>query len=349
MHGGSGQNSERQVILREHFLELTGVSCSFCFMSRSFYQRFAEWLQQGPVALAVVINGQGSVPREVGAKMLVQPDGSTTGTIGGGAGEAKVMAAAAAVLASGQQQTITIDLTGAAQRPVEGVCGGWMQVWIDRWQPDQLPLVERLIEASTDSPLYWVVPLDGRRSYITEQLPAAVSNSYVERLQPSPLLLVVGAGHVGYALAQMASWIGFDVAVQDERLEFANYERFPTAISCCNDSIAQLLPQLPRNRDLYIALVTRGLSFDQAALEAVWASQIPYRYLGMIGSHKRVKTVMAALKDRGFLDGQMQSLCAPIGLPIHALTPEEIAVSICAQLIQIRRAPTSWQGYGGDG
>lgn len=307
-------------------------------MGGDFYQRFAQQLRQGPAVLAIVVDGQGSVPREVGAKMFVAPGGDITGTIGGGAGEAKVIAIAQEVLHSGTKQAVTIDLSGTENRSVEGICGGWMRVWVERWQPEQIPLVETLAAEPTSDSSYLVIPFDQDSPYLTEH-PPQTSSAYIETLSLPPLLLIVGAGHVGYALAQMAHWLGFIIAIQDERPEFANGGRFPQAQIISNAAVAELLPQLPDPIDLYVALVTRGFGYDLSALRAVFLAQRPVNYLGMIGSRKRVKTVTQALHSEGYSDHLLRSLHAPIGLPINALTPEEIAVSICAQIIQIRREP----------
>lgn len=315
-------------------------------MSKAFYQQLAEFLAQGPVGLAIVVAGQGSVPREVGAKMLIFPDGRTVDTIGGGAGEAKVIAAALKVLADGQPQMVSIDLSGAGGRTGEGVCGGWMRVWVERWPPDQREFIEALSARLGAQPAYLVVPFGPQPAYLTEQPPdvSIEQTSYVERLQPSPLLLIVGAGHVGLALAQMASWLGFTLAIQDDRLDFANGDRFPEVTYLWNGPVSELLAQLPAAPDLYIALVTRGFTYDLAALAAILEAKITYRYLGMIGSRKRVDKVMKALAAQGYA-ADIQNFYAPIGLAINALTPEEIAVSIGAQLIQVRRAPAPDQPH----
>ncbi|PSN20030.1 xanthine dehydrogenase [filamentous cyanobacterium CCP5] len=311
-------------------------------MGEAFYQQLAERLNQGPVAVAIVVDGQGSVPREVGAKMLIGADGPPIDTIGGGAGEAKVIAAAQTVLATGQPQMVKIDLSGVAQRSIEGICGGWMRVWVERWQPEYRGLLRQLLDRLNHQPTYLVVPLGPNAPYLLDHPPGpqVYQASYVERLQPSPLLLIVGAGHVGLALASTAEGLGFTVVVQDDRPDFANGDRFPTATEIWTESVGERLPLLPTVPDLYIALVTRGLAYDVAALEAILTAQRPYRYLGMIGSRKRVKRVMEALIAQGY--GVPPSpFYAPIGLPINAFTPEEIAVSICAQLIQVRRSPTN--------
>ncbi|MGB3201419.1 MAG: XdhC family protein, partial [Nodosilinea sp.] len=110
----------------------------------SSFQQLDQALDRGPAVLATVINVRGSVPREVGAKLVVDATGQAFGTIGGGAGEAKVLRQAQDVLKTGRKQFVEIDLSGAPQRQTQGVCGGHMRVWLERWQGDA---AKRLVHA----------------------------------------------------------------------------------------------------------------------------------------------------------------------------------------------------------
>jgi xanthine dehydrogenase accessory factor len=314
----------------------------------SFYQQVAGWLQQEPVVLATVTQVKGSVPREVGAKMAIRADGQTLGTIGGGAGEAKVIHQALQILASGEKQQVEIDLTGAPQRATQGICGGTMQVWLERWQGETaLSLVQNIINLlQSGQPATLVIP------FTQEQAPHLQSStntpppsslllhpsSFVDLLLPAPTLLIVGAGHCAVPLTTVAHLAGFRVVVQDDRPEFACAERFPNASVVETQSISQVVESLAKVVDLYVALVTRGYLHDLAALKAL-LPRSP-RYIGMIGSEKRVRIVYQALQQVGFTAQQLQQIYAPIGLDIGALTPEEIAISIGAELIKIRRGGT---------
>lgn len=300
-----------------------------------FDRQFAQVLETMPAVLATVIQTQGSVPREVGAKMLICADGRILGTIGGGAGEAKVIQQARAILETGRKQWVDIDLTGALHRETQGICGGTMRVWLERWQGERsLTLVLQImtmLEAGQTVSI--VTPFDDRAPYLSEDCP---KHAFIETLHPAPTLLIVGAGHCGIQLAKVADLVGFQVIVQDDRAEWANAELYPQArVAHC--AIDEVVDELANHTELYAALVTRGYQYDLAALQALLNRKLPCRYLGMIGSEKRVRKVYQTLE----IDPEkLRSIYAPIGLEIGALTPEEIAVSICAELIMVRRGGT---------
>ena len=308
-----------------------------------FYRHLVQILETEPIALATVISIKGSVPREVGAKMVIWEEGRTFGTIGGGAGEAKVIQHAKTVLTTGDKQQVEIDLSGSPQRATQGVCGGMMQVLVERWSGDRaIALIDQILtHLEAGQPITLVTPL------ISPSLPYLItphsappphsisSTLFTEILQPSPLLLIVGAGHIGEQLAKVIHLIGFQVAVQDDRPEWANRDRYPQASHIFNESIMETLAQLTRYLQLSVALVTRGYQYDLAALQALLHREIPCDYIGMIGSQRRVKQVYQAL-EADIAKDKLAAIYAPIGLDIGALTPAEIAVSIAAELIWVR-------------
>jgi xanthine dehydrogenase accessory factor len=309
------------------------------------YQQLAQALETGAVVLATAIAIKGSVPREVGAKMIICADGRTYNTIGGGAGEAKVIRQAMAVLATGKKQLVEIDLTGTPQRQTEGICGGIMQIWLERWSGEEaIALVDRilrLLQSGQTATLVTPFALDKSPYLLLENtIDLANESSFIETLQPPPTLLIVGAGHVGEQLAKVAQTIGFQVIVQDDRPQWANRERYPQATAIFNSAIASAVAELSTHAQLYAALVTRGFQYDLEALKVLLNREPACKYIGTIGSEKRVRQVMQALEINGINSSKLRSLYAPIGLDIGALTPEEIAVSICAELILVRRGGT---------
>jgi xanthine dehydrogenase accessory factor len=163
----------------------------------------------------------------------------------------------------------------------------------------------------------------------------------VEPILPAPLLVIVGGGHVGQALAALARFAGFDILVLDDRAEFAAEAIFPpgTALRC--GDIAKELSALPLGGDAYVVVVTRGHQHDQAALAA--CIRKPAAYIGMIGSKRKVAMIRKSLFDSGLAsEEELGRLHAPIGLAIGAQTVPEIAVSIVAELISVLR-----KGEGG--
>lgn len=322
-------------------------------MSIDCYQYLAQLLtrnsNEGGAVLATIAGVKGSAPREVGAKMVIWGNGEIFSTIGGGAGEAKVIQVAQQVLISGQKQWVEIDLSGVASKKVEGVCGGQMRVWLEKWSGESaIALLQSVLATlKRGQAINLVTPFANDQSPyllgLNDPLPSS-EVAFIEILTPPPLLLIVGAGHVGEQLAKIAYSIGFQVAVQDDRSEWANSTRYAIASRIFTDPIKTVLDQLKDHRDLYVALVTRGYQYDLEALEALLENQsknpINCRYIGMIGSKKRVRFVLQILEKKDISTLPFSNLYAPIGLDIGALTPEEIAVSIAAELILVRRGGT---------
>lgn len=160
---------------------------------------------------------------------------------------------------------------------------------------------------------------------------------YVRRFVPRERLILLGGGHVALALSKMAASLGFAVTVVDDRPAFANAERFPEAERTVCEAFEPAIRSLGVRRSDYVCVLTRGHRWDAACLRELLVGTEPF-YLGMIGSKRRVKGLFTALADEGFDAERIARVHAPIGLSIGAVTPEEIAVSICAQLIERRHA-----------
>jgi xanthine dehydrogenase accessory factor len=158
---------------------------------------------------------------------------------------------------------------------------------------------------------------------------------FVEPILPEPCLFIFGGGHISLFLAKMGKMVGFKVVVIDDRAEFANPERFPEADEVIAQDFPLAFPHLTTNRASYIAIVTRGHLQDETVLE--WAVKTDAAYIGMIGSRKKNQTVFSHLRERGIPEKRLKQVHAPIGLNINAKTPEEIAVSIMAEIIKARR------------
>jgi xanthine dehydrogenase accessory factor len=157
---------------------------------------------------------------------------------------------------------------------------------------------------------------------------------YIEPIEPSPELYIVGAGHVGFHLARLAHGVGFRVHVVDDREKFANADRFPEAAEIVVDDIPSWLTRSSLPAHAYAVVVTRGHTNDLDALRALAPRDL--RYLGLIGSRAKVARIYEALADDGITADRLQRVHAPIGLDIGAVTPQEIAVSILAELIAVK-------------
>lgn len=163
--------------------------------------------------------------------------------------------------------------------------------------------------------------------------------SYTRLFRPRERLILLGGGHISQALCHLAGELGFSVTVVDERDKFASRDRFPTAHAIlCRDFLSAIQDLNIQGGD-YVAILTRGHRYDADCLRAVLSGKMP-RYLGMIGSRKRVTEQLRMLEEEGFSRPALEQVHTPIGLEIGALTVPEIAVSIAAQLIQCRRQDT---------
>lgn len=158
---------------------------------------------------------------------------------------------------------------------------------------------------------------------------------FVEPVLPAPLLYIFGAGHVALELYKAACNAGFEVIVTDDRDVYANNERFPAARQVIADDFDRALTTLSPSESSYIVIATRGHRDDMRVLR--WAVQTPARYIGMIGSKRKAITVYRELVREGLAPELFDRVHSPVGLDIGAITPEEIAVSIMAELIGARR------------
>jgi len=157
---------------------------------------------------------------------------------------------------------------------------------------------------------------------------------YIEPIEPSPELFVVGAGHVGFHLARLAQEVGFQVHIIDDREKFANRERFPDAASVVAEDIPTWVANARLPANAYVVIVTRGHTNDLEALRAL--APRPLRYLGLIGSRAKVARIYDTLLEEALSPDLLKNVHAPIGLDIGAVTPQEIAVSILAELIAVK-------------
>jgi xanthine dehydrogenase accessory factor len=158
---------------------------------------------------------------------------------------------------------------------------------------------------------------------------------FIEPIEPAPHLYILGAGHVGYELGQIAAPVGFRLHVVDDRQKFANHDRFPSADEVIVESLDTWVASADIPSTAYVVVLTRGHRQDFDVLRALSART--FRYVGLIGSRAKVARLTDALREAGVGDEWLRRLRAPIGLDIGAVSPEEIAVAILAELIAVRR------------
>lgn len=327
------------------------------------------------VAMATILSRAGSAPRLAGTRMLIRRDGSIVGTIGGGLLEGEVMAAAPAVLETGRPEIRHFDLNFAnADDRMDMICGGKVEVLLERLDPDpaSLRILGRLLDARKAGRTVFLaatIPAEGEPAARALLLPDGTifgDGRFPEPLLPklaeaagrnrAPAVIemegraflveptlnagtvyLFGAGHVSREVARLAVMTGFRTVVLDDRAEFAGRDRFPEA-----DDVRVLadfehpLDGLEVGPDSYLVIVTRGHSHDRTVLAE--ALKTNAGYIGMIGSRRKRDGIYAALRKTGVTEDQIARVHCPIGIPIGAETPEEIAVSIVGQLIAERAA-----------
>jgi xanthine dehydrogenase accessory factor len=162
---------------------------------------------------------------------------------------------------------------------------------------------------------------------------------FVEAVVPQPRAFIFGAGHISKSLSKAATLAGFETVIIDNRESFANRERFPEAGEIYAAEYEEVFPQLAINETSYVVIVTRGHRDDMRVLR--WAAGTQARYISMIGSKRKVINVVRELEKEGVSREAMERIFAPMGLDIGAISPEEIAISVVAEMIAVRRNPES--------
>lgn len=323
-----------------------------------------------PFALVTLVADRGSTPRAAGAEMLVREDGSIAGTIGGGLLEHTMMQAAAEALVERRPRRVSADLSGEDLRSAEKmVCGGSAEVliaFVPEADAELLAACTALREAREAGRRSWfftvpaaeaatvehcVLDEGGRLTGATlceaaalRDLTAAAElhgavllpdgrTAVVELVDPPALAVICGAGHVGTEVAPLLARLGFRVVVVDDREEFASPERFPDARALVRPFEGALAAAGVDER-AFVIIVTRGHVHDMDVLEQ--AMGLGARYIGVMASRSKRTRMQAALREAGFGDEAIARVHTPIGLSIGAETPAELAVSIAAEIVQVR-------------
>lgn len=162
---------------------------------------------------------------------------------------------------------------------------------------------------------------------------------YIEPVIPDPHVVILGAGHVGKALSKVAGFSGFRVTVADDRQEYANRDNIPDASDIVVTDFDNVFSKVAADRDTYLVIATRGHNHDLDALKAALKTEA--RYIGLMGSKRKRALLFKTLREEGFSQADIDRVITPVGLPIGSVTPEEIAISIMAQIIKYRREHAS--------
>lgn len=325
--------------------------------------------------LATIIRQSGSAPCKAGTRMLITPEQEIVGTIGGGLLELETMQTAAQMNEQAPARYLDFDLANRDAANMGMICGGVVRVLLDYIQPGEAnrTLFEKWREelsqgrkamlisliAGSDTPIQRIdhgLLKDDNTLQGALELPSALHQALSDALaqaqhvqvldsaahlvvadpgHTAPTLFIFGAGHVAVPTAHIAALVGFDVVVLDDRCELASAARFPEAAAVCTlSNFEAAFEGLAVTPDSYIIIVTRGHLYDRTVLAL--ALKTPAAYIGMIGSRRKRDAVYLRLLEDGYTAADIARVHSPIGLTIGAGTPEEIAVSIAAELIAVR-------------
>jgi len=310
----------------------------------------ADLIREGASgALATVARVRGSTPVPAGTKMLVGAEGRLIGSVGGGCVEAEVIGAALEAQRRRAPTLLTHHLNADLAGDLGLSCGGTVDIFVEPLLAESSYL--RVLEsaATAESGLVRTATEWGSGGggpiKTFERLDASAPGAAAtltrdgrfveERLLLAPRVFVFGAGHVGAAIARAAAAAGFRVIVIDDRAEYADPRRFPEGVNVLAADVEDALTRYPLTAADAVVIATRGHRNDALILERIATS--PAGYVGLLGSRRKKVVVTKGLKAAGVPAKSLQRVRVPVGLAIGAITPEEIAVSVVAELIAWRR------------
>ncbi|MCX7966117.1 MAG: XdhC family protein [Syntrophorhabdaceae bacterium] len=327
------------------------------------YKIAEDYLKEGKKGMfATVIRRIGSAPRDTGAKMFIGEDRKIYGTVGGGRLENDAFEEALNLMGKDITKVLHIRMNATEVAQDGMLCGGNVDILLEPAETRYIELYNAIDHSLEKRKKALIItrfkgdklsktfvghdntiigdPLKEEESgyvalYMNERNPVLINETTVfEPLVKYSPLYIFGAGHVSQYLSIVAKLVDFYTVVIDDRAEFANRERFPDADEIMVEKFESVFERLSFTGSEYIVIVTRGHQYDAFVLKEVLKRD--FKYVGMIGSKRKVKIVMENLKDLGFSEELLRSVHAPIGLDIHAETPQEIAISIAAELIKER-------------
>lgn len=329
------------------------------------WKELYEILQNGKRAVLVtVLESRGSAPRGAGAKMLVQEDGRSSGSVGGGAVEFEAQKLAVSLFSERKSCSREFSLTSQKAADLGMICGGDVLLYFQYIEPTDknCELFQRISQHSAVPGTLWILlHIEGQAWELSlcssqDQLPENLRNIpltgcaglyktsseeyYLEPLSRDGVVYVFGGGHVAQALVPLLSRVEFSCVVMDDREQFACKDIFPQAQRVLLGDFSDLSFLEIQPCD-FVVIMTRGHQSDYIVLSQALRTQACY--IGMMGSRRKIESTFDRLREDGFKDADLKRVFTPIGLPIQAETPEEIAVSVAAEMI-LRRSKIRSRG-----
>ena len=343
---------------------------------KNIYTSLPDYLaKKGNLVIATVVESKGSKPQKPGISAFFGSKGLITGTIGGGATELAVDKEARNAIKTKKSGYLKFDLNNEVSDAESPICGGNMSILIDAEPLKQLKVFSSLAESikkresgillttfsflgnkvgsidrnwiTTENSVTFkgvmehgvletalqILYMQGTEPVLTKN--ASGKLCFYEKLLPQPCLIIAGAGHIGKALSHLGKLLDFEVTVWDDRPEYANHKNLPDADSVLIGKIGECLGKIVVDSDTFIVIVTRGHKDDAEVLRKFIRSEAGY--IGMIGSKRKVAQVKEMFLKNGWANPeQWDCIHTPVGIEIGSVTVQEIAISIAAQLIQVR-------------
>jgi xanthine dehydrogenase accessory factor len=329
--------------------------------------------QQKDIALATVVDTWRSSPRPVGAKLITTLDGKVAGSVSAGCVEGAVIETSYQIIRSGVPRLLTFGVTDDDAWDVGLTCGGTIKVFVEPAQALDGVYTPLMAALEVRRPLVVATVLEGPEQLLNHKRiffpdghsegDLALGGATLQRVKgaalaqldreeggeltledgtqvfldvypPVPRLVIVGAVHIAEKLVPMANLLGFDTILIDPRKVFATDERFPHVQTLVQEWPQKALERIPLDRFTYVVSLTHDPKFDDPTLQIALASEA--RYVGVLGSRRSHALRLERLRDAGLSEGQLAHIHAPIGLPLGGRSPAEIAVSILAEITQVR-------------
>jgi xanthine/CO dehydrogenase XdhC/CoxF family maturation factor/CTP:molybdopterin cytidylyltransferase MocA len=341
-------------------------------MKNIYFTLSNELEKDVPLAIATILETKGSTPQVQGASAIFSPEGLIAGTLGGGIMEEEAREKARKAINENVSMLYESDLDAGISEDDTPICGGRVMIIIDAFPRKHFKVFRDISQSyserrpgallttfkksnngKTEISRYWIdnnnpddLSNEPVLSEYKEELQKclkekifyyreSVVSVFIEPVFPSPQLIIVGAGHVGQAVTHIASLLGFEITVIDDRPEFCNKDKCPDADHLVVGDMPEAIHEISKSVDTYIVIVTRGHKYDAEVLRQCIGSDAAY--IGMMGSRRKVRLMRKQFLDEGWATSStFDRVDAPIGIEIGSQTVQEIALSICAQMVSIR-------------
>ena len=336
---------------------------------RDILEDVAKWTERGAdVALATVVQTWGSSPRQEGAKMAITERGEIAGSVSGGCVESAVAEVGLQVLKSGSPQLLHFGVADETAWSVGLACGGSLDVFVERMDPQQFEFLRALLIREEPAASVTIVrgpeadvgskvtlstsdPSERYGSFFDDQavelalqvaepglqdLKAEGIQAFIDLIPPPPTLVVVGGNQIAITLSRLAKTMDMRTVIIDPRRAFATEDRFPEVDQLLQAWPAEAFESVPLTASTAVVMLTHDPKIDEPALELALTS--PAFYIGALGSKRTQAKRRERLKERGLSEADLDRLHGPVGLELGADTPDEIALSIMAEIVATRHS-----------